>query len=335
MAKVSITAREFKSSQIAMGDSFVLVGTDAWLIDSVADKIREVLKSKHGADIVIIYGDEIKAPELNDTLDTYSIFSTLKLVIVKNADKLKKAELEILGKYFDAPSDTQSVLIITEKTDMTTRAWKKIRDGSTMIQCDPPRHAGDMRAWLDSILRSAGKRMDASVSATFLARVELDYASAYNELQKLFILTGKTPSITQADVMRSLGSSRVGALSDFYRALGARNAKSVLSMIEKMLASDWEGLQVFFQLVKYYNIMWKILLLRKNHISTDEIIKSHVNELYPTQKTEFVKASDQYRLTEMPDIFSALLETDSAIKLSAAPNEVLLCICALKVLEKK
>lgn len=332
MVKANLTPRDFKQSDVNIGDSFLLVGTDAWLIDSVSDKIREKLKSKHGVDVVIVYGDEIRAPELNDTLDTYSIFSTLKLVIVKNADKLKKAELDILGRYFEEPSESQSLLIISEKTDMTLKAWKKMRNRCTMIQCDPPRHAGDMRAWLDENLRKAGKRMDSSVSSTFLSRVELDYASAYSELQKLFILTGASPLITNQHVMKSLGSSRVGALSDFYRALGARNKQSVLAMIDKMLASDWEGLQVFFQLVKYYTIMWKILLLRKNHISLDEITSTHLRELFDTQRKEFVKASEQYRLNEMPGIFEALLETDSSIKLSAASHQVLLSICALKIL---
>ncbi|HNQ44327.1 MAG TPA: hypothetical protein PKI59_07845, partial [Candidatus Cloacimonadota bacterium] len=66
MEAQSISALEFKSSMIGMGRCYLILGTDAWLCDSVIDPIRAQLKTRYEVDVVNIYGDEVKVPQLVD-----------------------------------------------------------------------------------------------------------------------------------------------------------------------------------------------------------------------------------------------------------------------------
>jgi len=333
MATQSISALDFKPSQIGMGICWLLLGTDAWLIDSVLDPIRSELKKQHGVDIVHIYGDEIKAPQLNDVLDTLSIFSTQKLVILRNAAALANPELQALARYVANPSDSQSLVIIHTRPDLKAAAWKPIRQACLEIKCDPPRSAWALKPWLEANLSKADRKMDPQAAEMFLARVELDYASAYNELQKLFLLSGANQRISAKDVNRSVGTSRVGTMADFYRALGKRDLKATLITVQRMLDSEWEALQVFFQFCKFYSQIHKILALRKQHVSPAEISAKHLPELYPDQRKEFLNFSAAYSISSIRAINSVLLETDSALKLSVASPATLLELCAIRIMQ--
>lgn len=333
MPRESVPALEFDPRSVKLGTNFLLEGTDAWLIDRVSDKIRNIMRREHGADIVVIYGDEIKAAALNDTLDTFSIFSTRKLIIIKNSECFDKKELTILGDYFSSPSDTQSLLVVAAKINLTQKAWKTMAASCVHVSCEPPKWASMLQTWLKAMLGELGRKMTTEASAQFTSRVELDYSSAYSELCKLLLLTDSKSIITDKDVMRSIGVSRAGTLTDFYKAIGTRDKRQVISAISMMLQSDWQPLQVFFQFVRFFGVIHRILLLKRAHKSDSEIIKSHLFDQYENQRSAMVSYSNNYTLASIHKIYGIFLDTDSQIKLSAAQEDVLLTICALKVLD--
>lgn len=328
----ALNALDIESTKVELGNNYLLVGGDAFLVDLVTDHIRQELRQKTDADLVIIYGDEAKAAQINDLLDTYSIFSSAKLVLFRNAEALKKDELDCLAAYFQNPSEQQSLVIVAEKIDARVSGWKKIKDACQNVLCDPPKYSGIMSPWLDRALSKMGKTMFSSAKNLFINRVELDYANANNELTKLVLLVGDKKQISDADVIRSIGSSRVGTQIDFFRALGNRQLKEGLQLMDRMLASEFKPLQVLFLINKCFLNIYHILLLKKNHISPSEISSKYLNDLYPKQRNEFLSFSNNYTLRQMSEIFFVLLDTDAKIKTSLASDAVLLTTCVLKIM---
>ena len=177
------------------------------------------------------------------------------------------------------------------------------------------------------------KTMTIKAIEEFINRIELDYYYAANELNKLDLLTTGRNRITEEDVMKSLGTTRTGTLIDFYRALGKKQEKQAIEALEKMLNANWEFLQIFFQFTKFYNNIWHILLLKKAHISDNEIVSKHLSDIYPNQRKEFLELSRSYNLASLEKIFTILLETDQQFKLSVADSQILLITCLIRVME--
>lgn len=331
----AVDALAFDFSSIKLGGNYLLLGTDAFLVDSISDGIRRALKASSDADLVIIYGDEVKVAQLNDLLDTLSIFSSAKLILLRNAGALEQKELDCLAGYFGSPSDVQSLIIVAEKIDARISGWKKIKDHCQVVVCDPPRWGGNMSSWMERELKKLGKTMTSTAREMFVSRIELDYANASNELQKLALLTGDSKQITESDVLRSLGSSRVGTQIDFFRCLGDRKTKQAIELLDKMLSSDWEPLQVLGMISRFYSLIYRILLLKKNHISASEIVSKHLADVFPNQKQEYVRFSANYELSGMSKIYDLLIDTDAKIKTSSASGPILLTMCILKLLDNK
>lgn len=330
-----LNALEASNLKFRLGQNFLLVGSDAFLTDTVTKQIKSQLRIANEIDITIVYADEAKSGELAEHLDTFTIFSSDKLVILKNCELFHKKELEVLASYFDAPSDAQSVIITAEKIDARLSTWKKILSGTVRINCDPPRYGGEIRAWLVAELKRMGKSMSPKAIEEFSSRIELDYFSAANELVKIDLLAQDRRSFNEADVMASLGTTRTGTLIDFFRALGKRKAKPAIEAVELMLAADWEPLQVFFQLYKFYSVLYKIVLLRKNHISDSEISSKHIMEVYLSQRKEYLEFARAYSISALEAIMVILLDTDSKLKSSNVEKNLQLGLSILALMEAK
>ncbi len=333
MSEPQSNTSQLTVSELKLGQNVLIVGSEAYLIDKKLEEIKAVLRNRENVDVIVVYGDEVKAAALGEILDTFTIFSSAKLVILKAAEKLSKKELEVLSEYYDNPGDNQSVVVVTEKTDTRFTAWKKISSNSMRINCDPPRYASDIKNWLVQELQKSGLRMDARGQQEFINRIELDYYWAANELTKLAILAGEARLITENHVLTSLNSTRAGTMIDFYRALGKRDIRNTLASIEKMLSADWEPLQVFFQFHKFYSIIWKILLLKQKHLTDNEISAKHLMDIYLNQRKEFLDFSKAYTLSSIEKIMGILLMTDARLKSISVSDALILDTCAMEILK--
>jgi DNA polymerase III delta subunit len=329
------SAPVFDPKTVELGKNYLLVGTEAWLIDSYQRQIRDRLKQSGELDVTTIYADEVKAGELGEHLDTFTIFSGAKMVVIKNCEKFLKKELETVAAYFDAPSEIQCLVIITEKTDAKYNAWKKIRSGCEIIACDPPKFAGDIRNWLMAELRRRDKVMSPKAIMEFTGRIELDYFSTANELAKILLLVGDRKQIGEDDVLTSLSGSRAGTQIDFLRALGNRQIKNALEATALMLQTDAEPLQIFFGLYRFFVNLYKIQLLRDRHISDNEILQKHISDIFFSQRKEYLEFSRRYSLKGLEQIFAILLDTDSKLKSSLTDKTLQLELCIVQALNCK
>ena len=328
----TLTTAAAMSHQIRSGEIYLLVGSDCYWADRISDRIKHKLHGKDKAELIVLYGEEIKAALLSDYLDSFSLFSEAKLILLKNAEHMKKNELDIIARYVGDPMEDQTLVITAEKIDARTSAWKKIKEAAIYVAVDKPKFAGLIREWLEIELKSLNKTMSARAIEEFISRIELDYSTANNELQKLLILIGDRKGITDQDVIRSLGTTRVGTLIDFSRALGKHDLKQALILAYKMLDSEWEPLQVFYQIQKFFMIIWRIALLKEKYISASEITGSHLSDIYPTQRKEYMDFANAYNPTSIRKIFDALLDTDHLLKSSNTDKALLLVRCVTEIL---
>lgn len=323
---------------------YLIIGEDGYWADKVYRAIRSLVKKTMPVyDTVIVYGDEVKAVDLNDHLDSYSIFAANRMLLLRNAHRLGEEDkgrlygdkdkqlLSILLKYLENPDPSLVLVLIAEKVDGRISEWKKIKEFCQTIECEKIKFGGSMAAWLDSYLRNHQKSMDKNVKELFLEKVELDFLTAENELDKLLILVGDRKNITLKDIHNSMPKTRVGTQADFHRALGNRQTSLVLEKVLDMLSNDWVDLQILSMIFKFFLSIWKIQTLRTMKYSQQEIISKHLNELFENQRKEYPVFASNYKLEEMPAIFETILETDSRIKLSKASSETLMTICVTKI----
>lgn len=333
MAQI-IPALEFENHKPKLGQNYLIKGSDSYSIDKVLNQIKKSLSRKSDIDISIVYGDEIKAADLGEYLDTFTIFSSAKLIIIKNAEAFQKKELEVIAAYFDSPSDIQSLAIVTQKLNKTFNTWKKIDANCITVTCDPPHYASEIRNWLVTEVKRRGMIIASQALNEFTNRIELDYATAANELDKIELLVGERKQITAKDLL-SLGGSRAGTQIDFFRAMGKRQLQNAIQAADLMLDTDWEPLQVLFSINRFFCNLWRIQLLRNRHITDSEISSRYLTEIFINQRREYLEFAKNYSLSSLEKIMGLILETDYKLKSSNIDARLVLNLCIIQVLGQK
>jgi DNA polymerase-3 subunit delta len=346
MKSITLTSTQFLSqlNKVKSHPAYLIIGDDGYLVDKVYKSVRELIKKELAEfETVGIYGDELTAADLNDYLDSYSIFSDNKLLVIRNAERLgeqdknrkqpekQKQMLETVLTYLKNPEASQRLVLIANSVDGRQTVWKSIKELCLIIECEAIRFPGEMRNWLESTLRQNRKTMDDNAKSLFLEKVELDFCTAENEMEKLLVYIGERSNIAEKDVHTTLPTTRVGTLSDFYKALGNRQTGEVLSKVNDMLENEWADLQILSTVYKFFMNIWKIQALKAKHISDREITATHLNDLFQNQRESYLAFARKYSPEEIPGIFKTILDTDANIKLSMAESSVLMTLCINKI----
>ncbi|MFB3844324.1 MAG: DNA polymerase III subunit delta [Candidatus Cloacimonadaceae bacterium] len=342
----SIPSREFlvQVAKAKRAAGYLIIGEDGYMTEKVYQGIRTIIRREiFPFETVTLYGDELTLSELSDYLDSYSIFAANRLIAIKNAHRFgeedknrrnidrQKQFLQVIANYFQNPEPSQVVVLMAAAADGRITEWKKIKDFCQVIECEPIKFGGEMRHWLETSLRLQQKTMDETAKTLFLEKVELDFCSAENELEKLLVYVGERTHITEQDVFVTLPTSRLGPMSEFYRALGTKNTAKVIARILDMLNNEWADLQILSLIYKFFLTVWKIYALRAQQVTDKEITNYHLKELFESQRKDYVAYANNYKPDELPSIFQTILETDASIKLSKADSATLMTLCVVKI----
>jgi DNA polymerase III subunit delta len=310
--------------------AYLIIGDDGYLVDKVYRAAKELArKSLQEFETLTLYGDELTISEIGEYLDSYSIFSDNRLLVIKNAHQLRDKEL--IAKYLQDPEASQVLILIADSVDGRQAVWKQIKETCLTVEVEKVRFPGEMANWLNAKLKSHRKTIEDQARNLFLEKVELDFCTAENEMEKLLIYIGERGTITVNDVHTTLPTTRVGTMADFYRVLGNRQTKDVILKVNDMLENDWADLQILSVLSRFFLTLWKITALKAKHISDREILSSHLNDLFQSQRENYLAYAKKYGAEAMPGIFETLLETDSQIKLTMAESNVLMTMCVSRI----
>jgi DNA polymerase-3 subunit delta len=342
----ALTCQQFLPmvATLKLQPGYLITGEDCYLTDKVLFSIKEIVKRTMPAyEQITLYGDELKVSELSEYLDSYSLFSDNRVIVIRNADRFgeedktrknvdkQKKILELIADYLQNPEASQVLVIIADSIDARLTGWKRIKESCQAIECAPIKYAGEMKSWLEGILREHKKTMQPIAKDLFLSKVELDFCTAENEIEKLFIFVGENTNITERDVKTTLPTTRAGTIGDFYKIMGNRQSKEALLKINEMLSSDWLPLQILSNVTKFFLTIWKIQALKNKHISPSEITSTHLNDIFASYRNDYMAYSAKYKYSEIPKIFETILQTDTQLKLSMAEPDILLSICMINI----
>ena len=217
--------------------AYAAVGDDALKRDAVAKRLRARLQKL--GDLSFNYdefnGETAEGESIVAACNTIPFASPVRMVRVKDADKLKKADSEALVAYLQSPNDSTVLLLEAEKLAKTTRLYKAVAafGKNAIIDCAAPK-----RAELPRLVRSmaVGHGITITDGAARLL-VELageDTVRLDAELGKIALAHVGSDAVTEHEVSGLVARTTEVKPWDFLDAMSARNAKRTLVCLSRM-----------------------------------------------------------------------------------------------------
>ncbi len=303
-------------SQVSSGDIkpvYIFTGDQSHLIDKALHEIRaKVLGAEDDINYVIFHGDTVSGDEVLESASTVPMFSSGKIVVVKNAEKLKAKELEAIEPYLDSPSPSSTLILI-----FSDGKAPKIKRKKGLARFDFSIQKGNTTSAVIEEAQSLGLKISPRAAQTLISLVGEDLQELNNELIKLSLYR-KGGAIEIEDIEEHIRKTQYGDVFALINAISKKSRKEAQKALMDLEAQGEEPLSVLSRLIWRFRLIWKAKELSDQKVPKAEILK----ELKISQGAFYYLSQDtvKYSYKDISRIMGLLLECDKKLKMSYVPR---------------
>jgi DNA polymerase-3 subunit delta len=203
---------------------YVLMGENAYYIDKISDYIAENVLNENERDfnLSIVYGSDVSAAQVADIANRYPMMAEHQVVIVKEAQNIKK--LEPLEKYFEKPSKS-TILVLCFKGEALKKVkfLSKAKINGLVFESKKVNDSGLIR-FIELYLKERGATIDKKSSAIIADHIGSDLSRMASELDKVLIsLPESNKQVTPEIVEQQIGVSKDFNLYELKSAIATKN----------------------------------------------------------------------------------------------------------------
>lgn len=215
---------------------YLLHGEEAYFTDRITDTIMKhaMEPSAREFDQSILYGRDTDVKDLISTAKRFPMMNSHHLVILKEAQDLKKVEL--LESFFAAPSsNTIFVLAFKKKVDQRKK-WVKAANKVATSFNSAKIPEWKLADWVRSESRRKGLNVDAKSASMLVEFLGDDLQKISNDLDKLSMLAKGGQAISPELIQRVIGVSRDYNIFELQDALLSKNVLKAQTIVKHFAA---------------------------------------------------------------------------------------------------
>ncbi|MFN8209737.1 MAG: DNA polymerase III subunit delta [Bacteroidales bacterium] len=306
---------------------YFLAGEEPYYIDLITDFIAEkVLPEEEKAfNQIVLYGEDTTVASIIETSRRFPMMSNHQVIIVKEAQVLKK--IEDLAIYVEKPLSS-TILVINYKyktLDKRTKLYKLFDSNSVYFESSRLRDY-QVPAWIEKYLMVKGVKINPEASAMLTEFLGTDLHKIVNELSKLLItMPAGKPVVTTSLIEKNIGISKDYNNFELQKALGEKNIYRA-NLIARYFADNPKDNPVNVTIASLFSFFSKLLTY---HYLTDKS-KNNVAatlKINPFFVRDYEVAAAKYDARGTIKIISLLRTYDMKSKgfgdLSSPPGDLL------------
>jgi DNA polymerase-3 subunit delta len=299
---------------------YFLAGEEPYYIDLITEYIQEKVlpESEKAFNQIIVYGDDTSIASIIDTARRFPMMSSHQVLIVKEAQSLKKLDDLIL--YLEKPL-ISTILVFSYKyktIDKRTKLFKTLESHGVYFESARIRDYL-IPAWIERYLMLKGIKTDPSASAMLTEYLGTDLHKIVNELDKLIItLPPGKPFITTSLIEKNIGISKDYNNFELQKAIGEKNILKA-NMIVHYFANNPKDNPITLSIASLFGFFSKILTY---HYLTDKSRNNAaaVLKVNPFFVKDYENAASKYNVSKTVQIISLLRTYDMKSKGYADPG---------------
>jgi DNA polymerase III subunit delta len=218
---------------------YILHGEESLLVQEALEEIKKYGLPQTAVDfnLDVFTGKDTTATKVADAARMLPAFAPRRMVIVKDADKLKLDTLTDLQTYLDDPSPSTVLVFIGQKFDARTKFYKSVKKAGVAIKFSHP-----TSGQLPSLIRKRAKmknirlRDDAVRALSDSVGANLGAMVAALEKVALYVGPGSSEEITASDVEAVVSHVREESIFDLSDAIGSHNLSAALRLVHQIVS---------------------------------------------------------------------------------------------------
>lgn len=339
----------------------LLFGEEDFLLEDSLKRLIKKLEtsSKPTFSIDIFDGADISQNDLVSVCASYPMLTDYRAVTVRHFDKMfsgrtgkKQEEKSALAKYLKNPSESAILILEADEDSLNglaamhrgsaqkEKAEKKISSAKfpyNIILANhewlefPKVYESDFASFITSRFKREGKTISEEAIELLIAQTPPSLRDLASEIDKLCLFVGDKNTVTVDDVHSLVGATRNYNVFELQKAVGERNIKKSLNIVEKMLIADRQEMLIITMLTRYFVALWKLYEEKQKNSNQYKLAASAgVN---PYFVNEYLEALKKYNAKELDNALSALCQADYKLKSSSSNSLLIMQTMLLRIID--
>ncbi len=203
---------------------YLLQGEEPYFIDQISNYIEKnvLQETEKGFNQTIFYGKDTEERTIAHAALRYPMMSERQVIIVKEAQNLKK--IEDLAPYASKPMPS-TILVLNYKyknLDKRTKLYKEIASKGVVFS-SKKLYENQIPSWIGNYLKQFNYTIAPQASQILTDSLGTELGKVANELNKLVIAVKDTSHITPVHIEKNIGISKDYNLFELQDALTSKN----------------------------------------------------------------------------------------------------------------
>ena len=238
---------------------YFLCGEESYFIDEITKTILKftLTKEEKSFNQIVLYAKDTNTEEIISEAKQFPFGSKKKVVVIKEAQHLKK--MDNLINYFEKPQ-LSTVLVFEHKNksiDKRKKISKTIINRSIFFE-SKKLYENQISNWIINYLEEKNYKIDIQAATIISENIGNDLSKITNELSKLMLAINLDDTITSTHIENYIGISKDYNVFELQKSLGEKNITKS-NKITNHLSLDSKNNHIILVISSLFSFFQKII----------------------------------------------------------------------------
>ncbi len=303
---------------------YLFSGEEEFLVQEAVDLIikKAVDPGSRDFNFNTVYCRETSASDLVNLCQTLPFMSEKRLVIAKEIDALKAADLEELVPYLKDPSPSTCLVMIANQRKYDKKSVVSAVEARGAATVFYPLLDRDLVAWIEGWAGARGLRIRRDAAQYVWQTIGNDLQKISNELEKVAISIQDRKEIVFDDAKAVVGDFREYTSFDLADAIGRKNREKAFLILTRLVQEGEQPVGLLGSIAWNFRRLLRAKAMEASGVGYDEI-KRKLNVIFH-QSAAFQEQMRKFSAQELRGAFGIFLSTDKALKSSGLSGRLVL-----------
>ena len=303
---------------------YLFFGEEEFLIQEALDLIvkKVVDPGTRDFNFNIVYCRDTGASGIVNLAQTLPLMSERRLVIAKEIDVFKAADLEELSLYLKEPSPSTCLVMVSNQGKFEKKAVLSAVEAHGAVTRFYPLLDREMVPWIGDWAKTRGLSIQRDAAHYLWQTLGNDLQKLGNELQKVEIFIKDRKNIAFDDVKAVVGDFREYTSFDLAAAVAQKNREKAFLVLHRLLQEGEQPLGLLGSVAWNFRRLLQAKVMEQAGAGHDEIMKK-LRVIFH-QSGQFKEQMKAFSLEELRTVFPVMLSADRALKSSGLSSRLIM-----------
>lgn len=301
--------------------AYIFLGPELGKKQDAVDAVRK--KYPHAEESTFYAGDT-SAGKITDTLQNIGLFAEARIVIVKNAEAIKKKdEIELITSCVKNLDNNTVLILLSDEIKLAAGLDNAVPASNRQVFYEM--FEREKSEWLRRFFKNEGFEIDSDGIAIILELVENNTAALKRECSNLIGFLSKDKPVTAEDAEKWLSHNREESAFTLFSRIASGDLCKALESTAVMLAAKESAQSILAGLAWCFRKLGDYLaLLSKSYGEVNSFELKKIGLSSPKAKDDYAAASRRYSIEDAEACLALTAEYDILLRSPVAVFENIL-----------